>query len=113
MMSKMIDRFAKYLTAIEYPKQNTSWNIAGILKGKNAFYRFDVREIVRMPDGSPAKEGKLNTKAEKLVFERDDEWIIFDLEELNNHVKTNKLKKVYLDNLLKTLEWNIRIKKWD
>ena len=28
-MSEIKDRFAKYLTAIEYPKEKSSWNIAG------------------------------------------------------------------------------------
>ena len=34
----IIDRFSKYLTGIEYPKEKTSWNIAGMIKGSNAFY---------------------------------------------------------------------------
>ena len=31
----IVDRFSKNLTAIEYPKEKTSWNIAGILNVKN------------------------------------------------------------------------------
>jgi hypothetical protein len=41
----IIERFSKHLTAIEYPKSKTSWNIAGIIKDKNAFYKFDVRDM--------------------------------------------------------------------
>jgi hypothetical protein len=41
----IIENFSKYLTAIEYPKEKTSWNIAGIIKGQNAFYKFDVRDM--------------------------------------------------------------------
>ena len=48
----IVDKFSKNLTAIEYPKEKSSWNIAGILKGKNAFYRFDVRKMFEMPDGT-------------------------------------------------------------
>ena len=33
----ILDRFCKYLTAIEYPKEKTSWNVAGIIKGKITF----------------------------------------------------------------------------
>ena len=51
----IIDRFANCLTAIEYPKKKTSWNIAGILKDKNAFYKFDVRETFKLPDGTSAQ----------------------------------------------------------
>ena len=43
----IIKRFAKYLTAIEYPKEKTSWNIAGVLEGQNAFYKFDVRGMIK------------------------------------------------------------------
>ena len=83
-MSTIVTRFSKCLTAIEYPKEKTSWNIAGIIKGKNAFCR----------------------------FEEENDWVIFDMNELHKHVKKHKLKKVYLNDLIKTLEWNIRIKKW-
>ena len=40
----IVKKFSKYLTAIEYPKKNNmehSW----YFKGKNAFYRFDVRDV--------------------------------------------------------------------
>ena len=46
-MLSMKERFSKALTAIEYPKEKTSWNIGGIIKGKNAFYRFDVKEMFK------------------------------------------------------------------
>ena len=39
-MSTIINRFSKNLKAIEYPKKKTSWNIAGIIKGQNAFFKF-------------------------------------------------------------------------
>jgi len=108
---KIVKKFSKYLSAIEYPKQEASWNIAGILKGKNAFYRFDVRDMFKMSDGTPAKEGRHDTQAEKMVFEYEKEWLIVDIEELHLHLKKNKLNKVYINDLLKKLEWNIIIKK--
>jgi alpha-acetolactate decarboxylase len=43
----IVDRFAKHLESIEYPKEKTSWNIAGIIKGQNAFYKFDVRGMIK------------------------------------------------------------------
>ena len=107
----IVEKFSKYLTAIEYPKQETSWNIAGILKGKNAFYRFDVRDMFKLPDGTPAKEGRHDTKAEKVVFEYEKEWLVVDIEELHKYLKKNKLNKVHINELLKKLEWNLIIKK--
>jgi len=108
----IVDRFSHYLIAIEYPKEKTSWNIAGIIKGKNAYYRFDVRENdSKMPDGTPAKSGRLDTKAEKMVFETKDKWLIVDIDELHIYIKKNKIDKVYIDKLLKCLEWSIILEK--
>jgi hypothetical protein len=91
----IIEKFSTYLTAIEYPKEKTSWNIAGIIKDKNAFYRFDVRDMFKLPDGTPAQKGRTDSKADKMVLEMNDKWVILDLEELHQYIKKNKLKKVY------------------
>ena len=107
----IVERFSDYLTAIEYPKEKTSWNIAGMIKGKNAFYRFDVREMFKMPDGTPAQSGRLDTKAQKMVFETKDKWLIFDIDELHQYIRKNKVDKVYIDNLLDCLEWSIILEK--
>tara|TARA_R100001440_G_scaffold63866_1_gene84137 strand:+ start:249 stop:581 length:333 start_codon:yes stop_codon:yes gene_type:complete len=110
-MTNIIERFSHCLTAIEYPKEKTSWNIAGMIKGKNAFYRFDVREMFKMSDGTPAKSGRLDTKAQKMVFETKDKWLIFDIDELHQYIRKNKVDKVYIDNLLDCLEWSIILEK--
>ena len=107
----ILDRFSKYLTAIEYPKQKTSWNIAGILKDKNAFYKFDVRGMIPEPNNRAYKTGRLNTQAEKMVFEFKDRWIILDLKELNGYVKKNQLKDLELNDLIRELEWTIFLPK--
>ena len=103
----IVDRFSKYLTAIEYPKEKTSWNIAGIIKGSNAFYRFDVREMFKMSDGTPAQSGRLDTKAQKMVLEGEKEWLILDLEELHEYIRREKKKKLYINDLISDLEWTI------
>ena len=105
----IIERFSTYLTAIEYPKEKTSWNIAGILKDRNAFYKFDVRDMFALPDGTPAQKSRLDSKADKMVLEMEDKWVILDLEELHQYIKKNKLTKVYVNDLIKKLEWNIVI----
>jgi hypothetical protein len=101
----IVKRFAKHLTNIEYPKEKTSWNIAGMIKGQNAFYRFDVRNMFKLSDGTPAQNGKLNTKAQKMVLEADKEWLILDLEELHQHIRKEKKRKLYINDLIKHLEW--------
>ena len=90
----IIKKFSKHLSNIEYPKEKTSWNIAGVLEGQNAFYKFDVRGMIKESKDRAYKTGHLNSKADKMVFEFKDKWIILDMEELNNHVKKNKLKNL-------------------
>ena len=109
-MSEIRDRFAKYLTAIEYPKQKSSWNIAGIIKGQNAFYRFDVRDMFEL-EGELAQSGRLDSRANKMVLEGTDRWLIFDLEELHKHIRKENKTKVYINNLIDNLEWTIFLKK--
>ena len=107
----IVEKFSKYLENIEYPKNKTSWNIAGIIKGQNGFYKFDVRDMFKMPDGTPAQKNRLDTKADKMVLEMKDNWVVLDINELNQYVKKNKLKIVYLDNLLSKLDWTINLNK--
>ena len=76
----ILERFSNYLTTIEYPKEKTSWNIAGILKDRNAYYKYDVRDMFELPDGTPAQKGRLDSKADKMDLEMDDKWVILDLE---------------------------------
>jgi len=107
----IIERFTKYLTNIEYPKEKTSWNIAGIIKGQNAFYKFDVRNMTKESENRFYKTGYLNTKADKMVFEFNDQWIILDIQELNKYVKNNNIKDLELDDLVSKLEWTIFLSK--
>ena len=111
MQDTIIGRFSKYLTEIKYPKQEASWNIAGIIRGHNGFYRFDVRDMFKLSDGTSAQKGRTDSKADKMVLEMEDQWVILDLEELNKYIKNNKLNKVYLNDILSRLEWTIFIPK--
>tara|TARA_R100000781_G_scaffold110718_1_gene76380 strand:+ start:505 stop:837 length:333 start_codon:yes stop_codon:yes gene_type:complete len=107
----ILKRFAKHLTAIEYPKEKTSWNIAGIIKGQNAFYRFDVRDMFKLPEGEPAQSGRLDSKAQKMVLEGEKDWLILDLEELHEYIRREKKMKVYVNDLISDLEWTISLVK--
>jgi len=107
----ILNRFSKNLTAIKYTKEKSTWNIGGIIKGQNAFYKFDVREMFILPDGKPAQSTNTKNKADKLVLEGEKEWLIIDFKELKNYVKKNKVTKVYVDDLIASLEWTIILKK--
>ena len=107
----IVERFAKHLTAIEYPKEKTSWNIAGIIKGTNAFYRFDVRDLLKLPSEELAQKGRLDSKAQKMVIEGEKEWLVLDLEELHKYIRKEKKRKVYIKDLIPDLEWTISLVK--
>tara|TARA_R100000742_G_C4246058_1_gene64984 strand:- start:13 stop:345 length:333 start_codon:yes stop_codon:yes gene_type:complete len=107
----IVEKFSKYLDSIEYPKKKSSWNIAGIIKGQNAFYKFDVRDMFKLSDGTPAQSGRTNTKADKMVLEMKDHWVILDLAELTPFIKKNKIKRINLNDLIPKLEWTISLVK--
>lgn len=107
----IIQKFSQYLDTIEYPKEKTSWNIAGIIKGQNAFYRFDVRDMFKLANGEMAQKGRIESKADKMVLEYKEKWIVLDLEELHKYLQTNKKTRVYVEELIDALEWNIVIDK--
>jgi|TARA_R100001224_G_scaffold73_3_gene86 hypothetical protein len=107
----MLKLFEHNLENIEYPLQKKSWDIAGIIKGHNGFYKFDTRPLQKTKEGELGKYSSFNSEADKMVFETKDKWIIVDLEELHAYLKNNKLKKVYLQDLIFKLDWNITISK--
>ena len=82
-----------------------------MLKGKNAFYRFDVREMFSMPNGIPAQSGRLDSQAQKMVIEGEKEWLILDLEELHEYIRREKKKELYINDLISDLEWTIFLTK--
>jgi hypothetical protein len=98
--------FKDYLDNIEYPGPSSSWNIAGTIKGQNGFYKFDLS-----PLKNNAKKGFFKTKADKIVVDIKNQWIIIDTEELHRYLKENNIKIVQLEDLLSKLEWNIVLPK--
>ena len=110
-----MNSFLKHLENIKYPikkqKQKELWDIEGIIKNKsNQSFKFDLRPISKHGN-ELGKKGSIETKANKMVFEAKDQWIIVDIEELHTYLKENKLQKVYLQDLLSKLEWNIILPK--
>lgn len=103
-----LENFKSYLENIEYPKSKTSWGISGNIKGHNAFYKFDISPICKFKKGI----GKLlspTSKADKIVFENDKNWLILDIEEIRNYC--GKKNVVSIDDLISKLDWNIILPK--
>jgi hypothetical protein len=100
-----------FLSDITYATLNQRkkelWDVEGILKNRlNQKLKFDLRPIK-----NNAKIGNFKTKADKMVFDMKDQYIIVDVEELHQYVKENKLKDIDLQDLLSKLEWNIVLPK--
>ena len=115
-MKNIEERFSIFLKDIIYPsndkKENNYWNISGILKEKsNQHLKFDVRDMFNMPNNQLGKYGTTASKADKIVFETDKDWVIIDVSELHEYVKKQSLKVVQFEDLLNKLEWNIYIAK--
>jgi len=106
-----LNSFLKHLENIKYPikkqKQKELWDIEGILKNRlNQKFKFDLR-----PLKNNIKIGSFKSKADKMVFDMKDQFIVVDTEELHQYLKENKLKEVHLQDLLSKLEWNIILPK--
>tara|TARA_R110002167_G_scaffold113262_1_gene286157 strand:- start:598 stop:930 length:333 start_codon:yes stop_codon:yes gene_type:complete len=104
----ILERFKNYLINIEYPIKNKSWNIAGILKKRsNEHLKYDVRSMKEINE-MIAKQMSTASEADKLVFETKHYWLIIDNKELKEYVIDNKLKIVYLDDIILNLNtWTI------
>ena len=104
-------QFINLLKKVKYPSPNQKnkelWDIEGIIKNKsNQSFKFDLR-----PLKNNAKGGSFKTKANKIVFDLKDQYIIVDVDELHQYLKYNLTKIVQLEDLLSKLEWNIVLPK--
>lgn len=108
--------FLKHLKVIKKAtikeRQEDLWDVCGFIKNKsNQEFKFDLRPITKHENNLLGKKTKTTSKADKMVFDVKDKYILVDVEELNKYVRRKKLKKVYLQDLMFNLEWNIIIKK--
>ena len=111
-MSNILQKFSKLLTNLEYPKEKCSWHISGILtKYSNQILKFDVRGMKKESADLLSKPGSTNSKADKIVFETDKDWVIIDVPELHDYLRKQSVKIVQFEDLLVKLEWNIVLPK--
>jgi ribonucleotide reductase alpha subunit len=98
--------------ATEKESLEEHWNVSGILKKhSNQEFKFDVRPMFNMPNNQLGKKGTTASKADKIVFETDKEWVIIDIPELHEYVKKQISKTIQFEDLLNKLEWNIVLPK--
>ena len=85
-------------------KNTELWDVEGIFH--NQKLKFDLR-----PLKNNMKTGTFKTKADKMVFDIQDQYIVVDVKELHQYLKKENLKKVYLQDLISNLDWNIILPK--
>jgi len=88
------------------------WHVEGIIKSKsNQKFKFNLSPIIKFKQDDYGKIGYFKSKADKIVFDFQNTWILIDTEELHKYIKENNKKDLYLDILLKELSWNIILNK--
>lgn len=65
--------------------------------------QFLVYEFKTWRDGRAA--GSFKTKADKIVYETESTYIVFDKEDMIKYIKDNAIKIVMLDTLLKEIDF--------
>ncbi len=107
MTPSFVDKLSSVSYATTEQKEKELWDVEGILKNRlNVKYKFDTRPIKKHGDYF-GKLGNTKSKADKMVFKTKKDYIIVDVKELHSYIRKNKLNKVYLQDLIKDLEWNI------
>ena len=109
----MSKEFLKLLKEIKYPDKNEDWDVEGILHGKtNRPYKFDLRPLFKYKNNAVGKKVRNASKADKIVFDLKNQWIIVDVEELREYCKKTRSKQVLLNELISNLDWNIILPKY-
>ncbi len=104
-MKSFLKNLHNFTLATKVQKKTELWDVKGILKNRlNQSFKFDLR-----PLKNNAKGGTFKTKADKIVYDMKDQYIIVDVEELHTYLKNDNKKVVQLKELLMNLEWNIVI----
>jgi len=103
VLMSFINKLESVAYATPIQKKKEWWDVQGIIKNKsNQMFKFDLR-----PLKNDTKGGSFKTKADKMVFDIKDQYIIVDIKELHSYLKDNKVKKVFLEELIFKLDWNI------
>jgi hypothetical protein len=100
----------EYLTNVIW-HENNSYQVEGLLKQSNQYYKFDIRYLSDFPKNKKGKLINSKSEANKILFEDDENWILVDKQELVKYMKEHSLKEVKLEELIKNIDWNIILPK--
>ena len=91
--------------------ENSSYQVDGLLQQSNQYYKFDIRYLNDFPEDKKGKLINSKSQADKVLFEDDENWILVDTQELIKYMKEHSLKEIKLEELIKSIEWNIILPK--
>jgi len=91
--------------------ENSSYQVDGLLQQSNQYYKFDIRNLNDFPEDKKGKIINSKSQADKVLFEDNQNWILVDTQELIKYMKEHSLKEVKLEELIKSIEWNIILPK--
>lgn len=112
----MKDFIDKHLSDVKFAtkkqKEKEIWDVSGILKNRlNQKLKYDIRPYSMDINGRNVKPLTTRSKADKIVFEQPDKWVVVEAVELHNFIIAHKLQEINLNDIVGALEWNINIKK--
>ena len=105
LMQSFKDLLSNVRLASSNQQKKELWDVEGVLN--NQLLKFDLRPLKNY-----AKGGSFQTKADKIVYDINNQYIIVDTEELHQYLKDNCSKVVHLEELISALEWNIILPKF-
>tara|TARA_R110000822_G_scaffold43310_1_gene117022 strand:- start:88 stop:426 length:339 start_codon:yes stop_codon:yes gene_type:complete len=97
--------------ATDLQKKKEIWDVEGRLKNGNQSFKFDIRPLKAVDNDRSEKIGYFNTKANKVVFEAIDRWVVFDTRELHEYIESREKRDFNIQELLNNLTWNLVINK--
>jgi hypothetical protein len=104
-------KFVKeYLTNVTW-HENNNYQVEGQLTQSNQYYKFDISYLNDFPEDKKGKLVNSESKADKVLFEDDKNWILVDTQELIKYMKAYGLKEIKLEELIKNIDWNIILPK--
>ena len=109
-MKKFIELLHEPVLATSKQQLEEIWDIEGRLKNGNQLFKFDIRPLKPSKDRLE-KVGYFKSKADKIVFEAENQWILFDTEELHKYIKSKNKRDFNIQELLDTLSWNLILSK--
>ena len=110
-MKSFVKHIKDPVFATKEQKLQEIWDIEGRINNGNQTFKFDIRPLEQVNNNKSEKIGYFNTKADKIVFEAIDHWIVFDTEELHEYIKSGKKRDFNVNELINILSWNLIIHK--